>query len=123
MRASRSKWREAVPRLLELWRPRLGLDDWALRITWDRKCKDRAYCVARPEYREATLGFNVARLEKAQDDPVVHELLHCHVHSVTYVSETYADEKGRKWSTKEEEALTTLLTGLFLRAYGRENGR
>jgi hypothetical protein len=68
------------------WQEPLGLNRWLLTINWgDEADGDGGYasCEPNPQYREATLTFNLAAIiDRGKVDQieyiVVHELMHCH---------------------------------------------
>ena len=59
----------------------LGLDRWSIRLVAepDADPDARASCAADPDYREATIRFDLAKLETGDDleETTVHELTHC----------------------------------------------
>lgn len=73
--------KERILALIGLWRPVLDLENWVIRIDWTER-KILAGCTAMPEYKNASLSFNLARIAKECSDPVdleelvVHELTH-----------------------------------------------
>lgn len=86
----------------------------------------RACCEANPEYKEATLTFNLPRLLKTREDveaTVIHELLHCLVWRIAAYAESLCDgeEKALAISSDHEESLTTRLEQLVLGLHPRRN--
>lgn len=97
--------RKQIETLLAYWRPILGLDSWVIEVRWNEK-HHTGWCIAKPKYREAMIGFNLARIKKEcgrpeqVEDLVLHELLHAVV-----------------W--KASETAVSQLTQAMLRAAGR----
>lgn len=106
---SRSTPRTRIEALVARWVPILGLQDWLIAVRFDER-KHQGTCVARPQYEEATIRFNlrvVARLRPAEiEDLVVHELCHC----VTW---------GARVAGFHQEHLTTRVGRAVLRAAGK----
>jgi len=102
---------QQVERYVALLRVPLRLADWAITIKLTAYQSERAACVAQPEYKEATLYFNLRRIPKTQLFAyVLHEMLHMHVWRLAAVGERLAenpkDLEAVRW---EEEALTVEL--------------
>jgi hypothetical protein len=67
-----------VIQLAKRYRRLLGLERWDIAIVFDDRMEDRANCAADPEYFEATVKFNLERIEDGDEECYVrHELLHC----------------------------------------------
>ena len=72
---------EQVHATLEAIREPMGLDRWSIRpVTGPMPVEDgRACCEALPEYREATISFDLDRITTGDElaEVVVHECSHC----------------------------------------------
>lgn len=97
--------RKQIEALLAYWRPILGLDSWAIEIRWNEK-HHTGWCIAKPKYREAMIGFNLDRIKREcrtpeqVEDLCLHELIHCVC-----------------W--RESETCVSQMTQAMLRAAGR----
>ena len=107
-----------VRQMVAHWVPKLRLGDWQIQVVFDPSLPHRATCEASPEYKEATLTFNLPACSEREEDLegcVVHELCHCHTWAQAAETEalcrTPADWKR---SNHAEEAATTELTLLAL---------
>jgi len=72
----------AVMRRIRYWKRRMLLAHWKLAIEFgpDEKDGSEASCLAMPEYLQATLRFDLDKIDPdAIDSYVVHELGHCAV--------------------------------------------
>jgi hypothetical protein len=98
--------KKQIEALLAHWRPILGLESWAIEVRWDEQ-KHTGWCIAKPKYREAMIGFNLQRIKaecrtpEQVEDLVCHELVHCVV-----------------W--KASETAVSQMTQALLRAAGRK---
>lgn len=65
--------------LVEKLKEPLNLDRWVIKLEHG-PLDDTAACSAMPEYKTATLGFNLEKLATGDelDEIVVHEMMHCH---------------------------------------------
>lgn len=73
--------------MIAAWRPTLGLSDWRMSVRWD-EAEHLATCQAVPQYEDATISFNLARIQRDLrrhpravtdrwlEELVVHELVH-----------------------------------------------
>lgn len=71
-----------IQNLVDEYREPLGLDRWDIRLEVGAMPEDdraKAACTASPEYREATVQFDLDRLKTGDDveELVAHELGHC----------------------------------------------
>ena len=102
----RPSLRKQIETLLAHWRPILGLDTWAIEVRYNEQ-QYTGWCIAKPKYREAMIGFNLKRIRREcrtpeqVEDLVLHELLHAVV-----------------W--KASETAVSQLTQGMLRAAGRK---
>ena len=57
----------------------LNLDRWIIKLEHG-DLPDTAACSAMPEYKQATIGFNLDKLATGDelDEIIVHEMMHCH---------------------------------------------
>lgn len=116
-RAERATKRYVRARI-KYWRHRLGLAHWAFEIQFGPdKDGGSAGCEAEPEYRQATLSFDLSLIHRDHIDRfVVHELVHCFVWGLANVAQTMArgNPALEEWVRTEEERLTTELEYLVL---------
>jgi hypothetical protein len=112
MKSSHSRSRVRPPSLqkqivtlVNHWRPILGLESWGLDFRYNER-EHLGWCIAKPHYQEAMIGFNIRRI-KAEcwkpeqiEDLVVHEMVHCVI-----------------W--KSSERAVSQMTRSILRAAGR----
>jgi len=100
--------RGQVLALVAKWQARLLLDAWKVRVILTTKLGHLAECEASPEYLDAVLRFNPARLTPENlEETVVHELIHCH----TWELWDLAGDAG----TKAHEKLTSILQRIVMR--------
>lgn len=88
-------------RLVEFYRRPLGLDRWDLEIVEGAGLEDdaEALCHAQPEYRRATVYFDLAKIpERKRARYVLHEMIHCLTWPMAAVAEPLA--KGGKFKLK-----------------------
>lgn len=110
--------REHIRRMVDAVKGPLRLQDWIIEVQVQRmSAKDgKAGCVAKPEYKEATLYFDLRRIPLADLWPfVLHEMLHIHIWKLAAVGERLAgtDTKHLEAVNWEEEALATELERLL----------
>lgn len=97
--------KKQIETLLAHWRPILGLESWGIEVRWNEK-EYMGWCIAKPTYQEAMIGFNLERIRKEVTSPeqledlVCHELVHCVI-----------------W--KSSERAVSQMTRSLLRAAGR----
>jgi predicted SprT family Zn-dependent metalloprotease len=106
-----------IVQLVQVWRARLHLEDWAIGVEVKRLTEERAHCRAMPEYKSATVAFDPRQVSLEElEGLVVHELMHCHVWGLAHVAETLAgaNRRHQEWSRVEEEALVTRLERIVL---------
>jgi hypothetical protein len=100
------------------WVPLLRLGDWQIQVVFDPASAHRATCEASPEYKEATLTFNLPRCSAKEEDLegcVVHELCHCLTWAQAAMTESLCKtEYDWERSRVAEESATTELTLLAL---------
>ena len=101
------------------WQKRLGLTDWEIRIQYVSDAEDgsHAACSAQPEYRFATLYFDLPKIDPAMIERYVcHELVHCFVWRLANCAHALAagDKSKEEWVRTEEETLTTQLENLLV---------
>ncbi len=113
----------SVMRLVRLWRERLHLHDWKLSVmvsTIPAKDDAKAYCAAKPEYREALVHLDPKEVPP-EDLPatLVHELLHCHVEGLAGLALVMAgdDPVRREAVRRAEEELVMRLERVLSEAY------
>lgn len=103
--------REArIRRLIREHSRTLRLWDWTLAATFPPEMKDRANCSASPEYQEAVMEFNLARIAPQEErDMVLHEMGHCMVEDLASLAVTLAkeDPAALEWIRRAEERLTS----------------
>lgn len=100
--------RPQVLALVAKWKARLLLDSWTFRVVLTTKMEHLADCEASPEYLDAVLRFNPARLTVDNlEETVVHELLHCH----TWELWEHAGDAG----DRAHERLTSTLQRIVMR--------
>jgi hypothetical protein len=89
----------------------LGLDRWTITPTQEEIPDARAYCMAHPEYREAKIAFDVAKLETGDviDEIVVHESAHCLTWPIHAVAEHLANALAESVPESHQEAMRKLL--------------
>ena len=110
--------KRAVTSRVKWWQKRLGLTDWQIRIEFgsDADGSDAA-CSAAPEYKFATLHFDLTKIDPAMIERyVVHELSHCFVWRLANCAHALAagDKSKEEWVRTEEETLTTHLENLLV---------
>lgn len=109
-----------IKTLVRHWQARLHLTDWRLRVKVGefedegRFAKLSAANISRPEYLEADIYVDPARVVTAEEDLnrlVCHELLHCHTAELVAICDLWAGEDaGRKeYVRKAHEQLVTRL--------------
>lgn len=108
--------KDEVIALVQALRGPLRLQDWVIDIQFVQVPKEKAGCTAKPEYKEATLFFDLRKIPGSEIRAfVLHEMLHIHVWKLAAVGERFAtnakDLEAVNW---EEEALTTELERLLL---------
>lgn len=107
MRGTTAQVRRSIVRLVEHWRPILGLDTWVIEVRFDER-SDRGNCVACTQYEEAVVAFNPRRILKevrnlaGLQELVVHELVHClawrsNERTVTHLSRAFLRAAGMKY--------------------------
>jgi hypothetical protein len=81
---TRRQVRSEITRLIKKWTPRFAMDQWALVINFDDTLAVEGDCHAKPRYEEATITFNVPRIQLISarsggelEELIVHELVHC----------------------------------------------
>jgi hypothetical protein len=103
----------SVTAAVRYWQKRLLLSDWAIKVQVGAldDLDERADCDAKPQYKEAVLRFDPAKIPPSELDAFcVHELLHC----VTWRLEALAEEWGRSESQYivARETAETVVTDL-----------
>ena len=99
-----------VHKLIEFYATQLGLYRWEFTVEFKESIKERASCIAQPEYREAVLSFNMVSIEDAELPRFVrHELVHCIMNQLSAVAAQLAgrDRDRREWIRQAEERVTT----------------
>jgi hypothetical protein len=114
-RATKREMRAAVKK----WKRILGLSEWEIGVRFE-KDEDgaSASCMAQPEYRSATLGFDLSLIPKSQVDRfAAHELSHIWVWPLANAAHSLAkgDPAMEEWVRTEEERLTTALEHILTR--------
>jgi len=113
---------DRIREVFEDYRELMGLHRWVIRFANGRPddldpCKGA--CLAMPEYREATLVFDLERFETGDDieEMVVHEMVHCLTWEIVHVAEVLAmdDPRLKEWVRFTEERHTTDLAEAFIR--------
>ena len=111
--------RRAVKERVTHWRQRLGLDGWAFGLRFETDADGTiAGCIAEPEYRQATLYFDLRQMHRDDlDHMVVHEMLHAVAWPLANVAQTLAgkDRAKLEWVRTMEEGLVTDLERIVLR--------
>ena len=105
-----------IARRLKRLAKQLALDHWNFElIVEESDLRDAAGCEAKPEYFDARIFVNVAKVTDAEiDEYLVHELLHCHVWELTHLAEKLATtDTEREAIRMAEERLTTQLERLL----------
>ncbi len=122
---------ERLDGLVASYRDAYLLEDWTIRVqvgpVADEEAEDphgvRAACHADPEYREATLGFNVEAWKTGDDieEMVAHEMAHPVLWPLSHVAEILAGEDPRlqEWVRIEMERVTTDVGQAFYRLMRR----
>jgi hypothetical protein len=114
--------KEKILRLVRSWQRQLHLDRWIIIIDFDTEKEHVAACVAQDEYLTATLYFDLDEMDPALDEHfVVHELLHCHVNTLSTVAEKLAgkNEIKQEMVRRAEEHLTSTLERIFTTIDGK----
>jgi hypothetical protein len=109
--------KQLVERRIRWWIPRLQLQAWDITVSLGPIEVDAAECDASPEYLNAAIRLDPAKVPDADLEAyVVHELLHCHTWGLTHAAEVLAgtDPKLLEWVRKEQESLCTALERVFL---------
>jgi len=115
--------KQAILRLVRVWRTRLHLHEWKLGVTVapiPPEDDASAWCAAQPQYRSADLAFDPAIIKPDElEATVVHELLHCHVESLAALALDMAGDDPVKKAqvSRAEEELVTRLERAFMAAY------
>jgi hypothetical protein len=121
---------------LEKIREPMALDRWDIRPAVGPIADARAACAAEPEYRTATLLFDLDKLQTGDvlDEVTVHEMTHCHIWPLHALAENLAMmiaesmpgpwqaamEKGLKEEVrKAAETVTTDVGQTYLRLFRR----
>lgn len=109
--------RRRIIALVKAWQEYLDLSNWTLNIVFDSTTKERASCVADPEYRTAKLTFNTRRIGPQElDEFVCHEMCHPHGWALAGLALKWAgnDETKRNVVREAEELLVTAMSRAFL---------
>jgi len=89
--------RRSVTSLVRRWQKRLLLGDWKISVelgALDDGAK--ADCDAKPEYKEATLRFDLDKVPPEELEAyVVHELIHCHTWRLEGIAEEWGLSESR----------------------------
>jgi hypothetical protein len=110
---------------VEQYREPLGLDRWQIRIVAGEQVDPdaTASCDAQPEYRSATLSFDLAKMKTGDDleEFVVHEMVHCLTWPIHTCAETLAgkDPRLQEWVRFAAETTTTDCAESILRLMRR----
>jgi hypothetical protein len=104
---------------VRFWKKRLRLTEWSIKTEFGKMEEDDAdaACSAQPEYRFATLHFDLARIPLVElDHYVCHEMLHTLVWPLANAAHAMAagDKTKEEWVRTEEEGLVTALEKLFV---------
>ena len=109
---------------VRLWRERLHLHDWKISVLVEAiPAEDdaKAYCAAKPEYREALVCVDPHEVALADlEATVCHELIHCQTESLAALALFMAgDDPVRRESVRRaEEELVMRLERVVRAAYG-----
>jgi hypothetical protein len=112
----------AIRRRVKAWQKKLLLHGW--KITVETKPLEdgaKADCDAKPEYREATLRFDPAKVPADEwDGYIVHELLHCWTWPLEKAAENWAGEDEALYESVRDTAEQTVtnLERAFLSSSG-----
>ena len=113
--------RAEILRLVDAWQVPMYLGGWQLRVHFPRRMKELASCESLPEYLQADLSFNLARLrreigsEAELRELVAHEMAHPHTEALADLA-----LKGTRSPAKQEairkagETLTTVMSRMVL---------
>lgn len=110
MRKRRVLTEEQVERALRKWQARLGLSDWRIRLVYgpNTEDEDRAGLYAAPEYREATVYWDPARVDvhtmRECEEWCLHELLHAITWQLEKQAEHWAGDDEAKYETVRDIA-------------------
>lgn len=114
--------RDEIALLVKKWISALDMDRWKIAVRFNEEPQENsAGCIAKPEYREAMITFNLANLSSERDleEHVVHELVHCITWPLTEVADTYAqDVKSQgvaRWADVATEQVTTDVADIILK--------
>jgi hypothetical protein len=121
-----------ISRLLNRWKPRLMLDNWAILTEFadeDRKETAEgdhllAQIVTNPVYTEARITIYPIFFKEPygqQVSTLVHELCHIHTHNVRGSLDTLAKHKlmSQKHANEISEAVTEQMSKMLIRSYKR----
>lgn len=89
----------AVMRRIKYWKQEMLLGHWRLAVEFapDEKDESLASCLAMPEYLQATLRFDLDKIDPAEiDSYVVHELGHCAVWGLANAAHSMCGEDEAK---------------------------
>jgi hypothetical protein len=106
-----------ITRRLRRWQRDMLLGGWKIKIIFDPPPDEdgddsRAGCVANPEYKEATIYWDSARVEvdtdAELDDWCIHELLHCSTWRLEKLAERSAGTDEDKYADVRDVAEATV---------------
>jgi hypothetical protein len=115
-RATKRQIKAAVKK----WQRILGVTEWEVSIAFGKDEEDGASagCLAQPEYRMASLTFDLALIPASQVDRFAcHEVLHTLIWPLANAAHSLAkgDPAMEEWVRTEEERLTTALEHILTR--------
>lgn len=104
----------AVLKRIRYWKSRMLLDHWKLGVSFDPDAEDdsEASCLAMPEYLQATLRFDLTKIDPAEiDHYIVHELSHCAIWPLANAAHSMCGEDEAKLENVRvhEEGLATYI--------------
>ena len=109
----RARITRAVPHYQQL----LGLERWTVHFGF-KKAENKATCEAQPEYRTATLNFDLSKLPEPNvpiERTVLHELVHCLTWRTEALAEAAAGEDSQRYELVREiiENDVSAIEGVF----------
>lgn len=116
-RVTRAMVRECVL----LWRDRLLLHDWTIKVHFKSMKNDWGLCEAKPEYREVDFYIDLKGMTPEElDETVRHELIHSWTWGLWSVAHDFTRSGAAKeLARREHEGMTTKLSQIVAVAYRR----
>lgn len=113
-----------IKRIVRKWQKRCLLQDWDVKIDVGPHTDGcRACCEANPEYKEATIHIDPAKVpDHEMEGTCLHEVLHCLTWRIEHLAECWAGEDTSKFEVARDvaETVVTNLERLCLHLFHME---